>query len=214
MDKAKLELFLETTPDISMPKEYLEQYSTPSTIASKVLWEAYMRGDIVDKTVGDFGCGSLKLTFGALSLGARRAIGIDIDCSILNDSKEVLANCGEYWKTLLVCSDVRSISLVNVDTIVMNPPFGVKKRNRGLDMAFLKKALETANNVYTIHKHSFGEEALVKAISEVTGFKIVYAEKALFPIKMTYRHHRRKVYRVAVDIYGLRRAAANEELTS
>ncbi len=214
MDKSELELFLETTPDINMPKEYLEQYSTPSTIASKVLWEAYMRGDIVDKTIGDFGCGSLRLALGALRLGARRAIGVDVDCSTLDNSKEALAKRGEYWETLLVCSDVRSISLVNVDTIVMNPPFGVKKQNRGLDVAFLKKALETASSVYTMHKHSSGEEALVKAISEGAGFKIIYIERALFPIKMTYRHHRKKVYRVAVDIYGLRRAAASEEFTS
>ncbi|MCS7128284.1 MAG: METTL5 family protein [Sulfolobales archaeon] len=214
MDKSKLELFLETTPDINKPKEHLEQYSTPSTIASKVLWEAYMHGDIVDKTIGDFGCGSLRLALGALHLGARRAVGVEIDCSTLSNSKEALAKREERWRTLLVCSDVRSIVLTNVDTIVMNPPFGVKKQNRGLDMAFLKKALETANNVYTMHKHSSGEEVLVKTICEGAGFKVVYVDKALFPIKMTYRHHRRKVYRVAVDIYGLRRATASEELTS
>ena len=41
MKKKELELFLETVPDFTHPKPWLEQYQTPSSIASDMLFIAY-----------------------------------------------------------------------------------------------------------------------------------------------------------------------------
>ena len=87
----------------------------------------------------------------------------------------------------------------------MNPPFGVKRRNRGIDMIFLSKALTLSNTVYTMHKYSSGARKLIREIAKAFNSHIVYEEMIEFPIKMVYSHHRRRIYRVKVDLYGIRR---------
>ncbi len=204
-DKKLLEIVLEETPVYSHPKEFLEQYITPTEVASKLLWEAFLRGDISGKTIADLGCGTLRLGFGALFLGASRVVGVDVDVDALADIVKWVRGKPYSYRVLLVQADVRRIVLYNIDTVVMNPPFGVKKCNRGLDMVFLKKALGFSNSVYTIHKASVGGRRLVKNIVDSLGYSIVYSEETVFPIKMVYPRHRRRVYRVVVDMYGFRR---------
>ena len=206
MRKKDLEIVLSKTPDFHKPKEFLEQYITPSRIAADLLWEAYMRGDISEKTILDLGCGTLRLGIGALFLGARRVIGVDIDCETLYSAYKWLARHKISKYFLLICADVEDIFLTNIDTVLMNPPFGVKKHNRGLDMVFLKKALGLAGIVYTMHKTSKGERVLVKQIAEAYNSKIVFEREMLFPVKMVFSHHRRRVYKVKIDVYAIRRA--------
>jgi len=206
VDRKYIELLLEETPGYRNPREELEQYITPSDIASKLLWEALLRGDVIDKTIADYGCGTLRLGLTALLLGCRRVVGVDIDFEPLDTVYEWLSSRDYRYRVLLINSDVRSIVLRNIDTVVMNPPFGVKKHNRGIDMAFLYRALETARrSVYTMHKASSGEEKLVRDIASSLGYTIVYYSRELFKIGMLYPRHRRRVYRVAIDMYGLRR---------
>ena len=50
----------------------LEQYQTPSDIAAKFLWWAYMQGDISHKVIADFGCGNGILGIGCLLLNAKK----------------------------------------------------------------------------------------------------------------------------------------------
>ena len=205
VDRKKLELFLEKTPVYFSPKEYLEQYITPSNVASKILWEAFIRGDIEGRTVLDLGCGTLRLGIGALFLGAHRIIGIDIDYDVLAYMYRWLHNNGLLHRVLLVFGDARNTNLYNVDTVVMNPPFGVKKRNRGIDMTFLARALCLGKSVYTMHKYSSGTRRLIREIAKAFKSRVVYEEMIEFPIKMTYKHHTRKIYRIKVDLYGIKR---------
>ncbi len=51
--KRQLEMALQDIPPHQSPKIDLEQYSTPSTIAADVLWNAYSIGDINDLKVVD-----------------------------------------------------------------------------------------------------------------------------------------------------------------
>ncbi|RLG82924.1 MAG: methyltransferase [Thermoprotei archaeon] len=210
IDRKKLELFLEKTPDYVSPKEYLEQYITPSNVASKILWEAFIRGDIEGKTILDLGCGTLRLGIGALFLGAHRIIGIDIDYDVLAYTYKWLCSNGLLYKALLVLGDVRDTHFYNIDTIIMNPPFGVKKRNRGIDMIFLSKALSLGNSVYTMHKYSSGARRLIREIAKAFNSRIVHEEIIEFPIKMIYKHHRRRIYRIKVDLYGIKRCSGHE----
>ncbi len=210
IDKKKLEITLENTLDYKKPRRELEQYPTPPEIASKILWEALLRNDIEDKTILDLGCGTLRLGIGALILGAKRVVGVDIDYRVLEETIEWIRERKYTVYTLLLNGDALEIELRNIDTTIMNPPFGVNPRNKGLDMMFLRKALELSKTVYTIHKHSPGEEKLVREIASLNSYAIVYREKALMPIKMMYPRHRRRVYRVEVDIYGLKKEGVVE----
>lgn len=205
VDKKDLELFLEKTPTYTRPKEWLEQYPTPSDAAATLLWEAYMNGDIAGKTIADLGCGTLRLGLGALFLGASRVVGVDIDAEALEDALSYLsANHNYYARTVLVNSDARLFDGRGIDTVIMNPPFGVKKTTRGLDVEFLEAAARYASSIYSIHKYSVGLERIVEEIAARYGFS-VRAIRYLLPIKMMYPRHRRKVYRVAVALYILRR---------
>ncbi|MET1159384.1 MAG: METTL5 family protein [Thermoprotei archaeon] len=212
-NKKELELLLERVKKYDYPKRELEQYETPSSIAAHILWEAFMRGDISGKVIADLGCGSGKFAIGALILGAFKAICIDIDYGILRYAlKNSYSVLGDLSKNVFfVLGDVRELLLNRVDTVLMNPPFGVVRRNRGIDLAFLRKALEIANSIYTIHKYSEGLVRIIRDISEKTGYVIVHEEILEFPIPMIYESHRRRVYRVKTIFYVLRRVNSNGE---
>ena len=204
VDKKELELFLEKTMEIVTPREELEQYTTPASIASQLLWEAFIRGDVTDKTILDLGCGSLRLGVGALFLGARRIVGVDIDMDLLIRVKEWLKRRSLMHKVLLIVSDASAVFLKNIDTTIMNPPFGVKPWSRGIDLVFLKKALLLSKNVYSIHKDSWGLKIILKDISKAFNRRLANIIKTKYPIKMILKHHRRKVYWINVILVVLK----------
>ncbi|MCD6301377.1 MAG: 50S ribosomal protein L11 methyltransferase [Staphylothermus sp.] len=207
MDKKSLELLLEKLPRYPFPRRELEQYETPSWIVAHVVWYAFMKGDIFNKIVLDLGCGSFRFGYAALVLGARSVIGVDIDDNILqyamkNLSLDTRLFSGKY---MFINADVRELVLNQVDTVVMNPPFGVYRKNRGLDLLFLNKAFKIASSVYTIHKFSYKLDSLVQELAEMNGFKILHREIINFEIPMLFETHRRKVYRVKTVFYVIRK---------
>ncbi len=207
MDKKSLELLLENLPRYPFPRRELEQYETPSWIVAHIIWHAFMKGDIQDKIVLDLGCGGFRFGYAALVLGAKLVIGIDLDDNILLYANKNMSLynerfCGKY---VLINTDVRELVFNQVDTVVMNPPFGVYKKNRGLDLLFLDKAFKIASSIYTIHKFSQRLDTLVKELAETNGFKIVHREIIDFEIPMMFETHRRKVYRVKTVFYVFRK---------
>lgn len=77
--KKHLEMILEKIPQHPNPKVELEQYSTPSPIASDIIWNAYTLGDIMDLTVLDLGCGTGIFAIASWIMGSSHSLGIDID---------------------------------------------------------------------------------------------------------------------------------------
>ena len=78
--KRDLERILSSIEANPLPKAYLEQYTTPSNLASEVLYLAtYVYDDIIGKTVMELGCGTGRLAIGAALLGAKEVYGVDID---------------------------------------------------------------------------------------------------------------------------------------
>lgn len=77
--KKQLELILQNVPSHPNPKVELEQYSTPSSIASDLIWNAYTLGDISDLSVLDLGCGTGIFAIGSWLMGAGYSLGLDID---------------------------------------------------------------------------------------------------------------------------------------
>jgi len=207
MDKRELELLLEKIPRYPKPLKKYEQYETPSSIASHVLWKAFLHNDVLDKRVAELGCGVGRFSIGALILGAKTALCIDVDENILVFSKHVVETLYPALspRIIHVAGDVSDILLNSVDTVFMNPPFGVVKANRGLDMVFLRKALLTSRSIYTIHKYSKGIDRIVTRIADELGYEISHRELIDFPIPMIYETHRRKIYRFKTIFYILRK---------
>lgn len=80
----KLEEYLQGIDGFEKPNILLEQYATPSHIASVMLYTIQSKyGDIQDKIVGDLGCGCGMLSIGAFLLGATHTVGFDIDPNAL-----------------------------------------------------------------------------------------------------------------------------------
>ncbi|MDK6029497.1 METTL5 family protein [Ignisphaera sp. 4213-co] len=197
-NKKELEVLLSNVPRFPKPKQFLEQYVCDSRIASEVMWHAYISGDIKDKIVADFGCGTGLFAYAAYLLGSREVMCIDIDCEALSTAKSFLDSKNAFNINYL-CSDVELLNLRGVDTVVMNPPFGVYKR--GIDMVFLESALKIKPAaIYTIHKYSHKLLNIVENKLKLYGdaFKMLPLFLDMMIIHATYVHHRRNVYRFPI----------------
>lgn len=75
-----LEEYLQGVDNFGKPKILLEQYATPSHIASCMLYTIQTKyGDIENKFVADLGSGCGTLSIGSFLLGAQHTIGFEID---------------------------------------------------------------------------------------------------------------------------------------
>ena len=196
MKKKELEMILQKIPSYQKPRAELEQYTTPANIAADILYNAYMQGDILDKVIGDFGCGTGVFSIGAKLLGAKRVVGIDIDADgveIARDFSKKLNLDVEYF--------VRNIGEVgdNFDVIFQNPPFGAQRRHA--DRVFLKKAINVASVVYTIHQLNT-EDFITKLINDLGG-KIAFKKRYIFPIKHMFEFHKKEKVDIEVMLFRI-----------
>ena len=112
-------------------REDLEQYITPPKIACEVLnWIQSEHEDILGKFVLDLGSGTGMLSLGCSFMGAAHVVGLEVDeeaMIIAQDNLEELGHaCGSVDFVLCDVSDLKGTDFpIKVDTIVMNPPFGV-----------------------------------------------------------------------------------------
>jgi putative methylase len=166
--KLDLERFLSKVALQPNPQVHLEQYTVSEQLAANMLYiAAYANDDIVGKSVLDLGCGTGRLALGALYLGAKEVVGVDIDRSAIktaheNSRKACLANGVQ-----LVNGDINTI-VGKFDTVLQNPPFGVQTREA--DRAFIVKALEVSNSIYTLHNHPEVDTLLIKQLKARQGF--------------------------------------------
>jgi putative methylase len=178
-------------------KVSLEQYPTPSEIASEVLWNAFMLGDLKNKTIADFGAGTGVLGIGALILGAHKVVFVEKDVEAVAILKENL-KYGMNRIPAAKASEIRVNDIIKfneeVDIILENPPFGTK--NRHADIQFLDKALEMAPIVYSFHK-SETLPFLYKHVTQKDGL-ITHVWPFRWGISGKMSHHRRKMYYISV----------------
>ena len=198
-----LEITLESIERSGEYEVSLEQYPTPSKIASAILYAAQMEhGDITDKTVLDLGCGDGIFALGAALIGARRVIGIDVQSKALKASQMNSRLLGTEDIVDWILGDVSSLQLhCLVDTVVSNPPFGVKKK--GADLRFLKKAISIANVTYSIHLAGDKNRIFLEREVEKLGARVTQIETFQFPIGKLFEHHRKRVHIIDVDLYRI-----------
>ncbi|MEE6489564.1 hypothetical protein FKM82_015614 [Ascaphus truei] len=194
MKLKELESCLQQVDVFEKPKILLEQYPTRPHIAACMLHTIHNTfGDIEDKVVADLGCGCGVLSIGASMLGAGLCLGFDVDEDALGVFK---TNAEAFELTNLdmiqcdVCALPSDSMVKSVDTVIMNPPFGTK-HNKGMDILFLKTALQMARtSVYSLHKTSTREHIKKKAVDWQV--KIEILAELRYDLPASYKFHKKK----------------------
>ncbi|MCZ3364673.1 MULTISPECIES: METTL5 family protein [Methanobacterium] len=198
--KRHLEMMLQQIPPHKSPKVHLEQYTTPSNIASDILWNAYSLGDIKDKKVIDLGCGTGIFAIGSVLLGAREVTGVDIDPGALEIARTQASKMGVEDDMEFISRDIQDFA-GNADTVIQNPPFGAQKTKRKeADRIFMTKSMEIAPVVYSFH--ILETEPFVERFFNKLGGCITHKFSYSFPIPRTYHFHEKE--KIDIDVIVLR----------
>jgi len=198
ISKKQLEIILERCAPFESPKAQFEQYVTPTPIAADLLNLAALKGDIVGRSVFDLGCGTGRLGIGAALLGAGEVTGFDVDCEVLDAAQRNAEVLDEEvsWR----CQDVSEVD-ESCDTIIMNPPFGVKAK--GADRPFIKAALKAGKVIYTMHKTTT-RDFIIEYIKRCGG-AVTELAQVKFDLPHSYSFHKKRIKRIEVDIYRIER---------
>ncbi|WP_458404722.1 METTL5 family protein [Methanobrevibacter sp.] len=200
--KKHLEMRLQSIPSHPKPKVGLEQYTTPSVIASDLVWNAYSLGDIEDNVIVDLGCGTGVFAIASALMGANSSVGVDID----EDSIALALSVKDKLNVEnvdFVVSDICDFNLSSdADTVFQNPPFGSQRRaESGQDLKFVKKAISLdAKVLYSFHMAST-EEFLIKFYSD-NNLEITHIFRYKFPIPKIYDFHSKE--KADVDVIVIR----------
>lgn len=183
------------------PSWKLEQYTTPSHIAADWIWHMASQGEIAGKIILDAACGTGILGLGILLMGAKKVYFVDKDeyaMKICMENYELIKKDYEIGEAEFILHDITLFD-EPVDIVVQNPPFGTKEEHA--DKAFLMKAFEVSNLVYSMHKYSTSK--FVEAISRDHGFEIVHVWRYDFPIKAAFEFHQKPVKSVDVGLWKM-----------
>jgi putative methylase len=221
--KLDLERFLSTVAVQPIPQVHLEQYTISEQIAANMLYiAAYANEDIVGRSVLDLGCGTGRLALGALFLGAREVVGIDINRLAIKTAHENARNAGLTGGIQLINGSIATV-VGKFDTVLQNPPFGVQSREA--DRVFLLKALEVCNSIYSLHNHPEFDSRLIKQLKASQGFLQVspspFLERlisknggtvvAVYAMLMTIPHmfdfHTKLKHDFVIDLYVIKKKA-------
>jgi putative methylase len=186
LTEQKLTLILSRVEEHPNPVYSLQQTSISPATAASVLWLAHSNKDIKNKVVYDLGCGTGRFAIGAALLGAKKIVGVDIDKEAIDVAKENVKHIEEKTGRSIrrVChwvrSDIKKLK-ARCDTVVQYPPFlGVEK---DIDIIFLRKALEIARNIYSVHSSS---EKVEKEMEQWIKEHRAKAKKMEFIYKITW----------------------------
>lgn len=193
MKLRKLEILLEGFETFPAPDPALEQYVTPPVVAARMLFHAYMRGDIEGKSVLDLGCGTGVIACGAALLGAGEVSGVDIDPAAIAAARRNAEKAGVDVE--FTVSDIVDFEYRRFDTVVMNPPFGAQKKHA--DRPFIDKGLECADVLYGIFNE--GSTPFIRSYIRDRG-EIDEIVSCGFPIKRTFAHHKKDCLEIGVEI--------------
>lgn len=205
MKLKKLEEFLQCVDDFESPKVKLEQYATPSHIASHMIYNMQANyEDIEGKMIADLGSGCGMLSIGAFLLGASHVIGLEID----GDAVDV-------FNTNVTDMEIESVDCIQCDildpkvmqrlegkfdTVVMNPPFGTKN-NAGIDMKFLEVASRlSSGTIYSLHKTST-REFVGKKVANERGLKGKVVAELRYDLPSSYKFHKKSSVDIEVDFW-------------
>lgn len=112
-------------------------------------------------------------------------------CPSLNLIRADLTQDDQFWSQFN--------NIFNV--CITNPPFGTK-HNKGIDMLFLKRAINLAtDSVYSLHKSSTRDYIMTKCKQwQVSGEPIVQIK---YDLPHTYKFHHKKSIDIEVDLWRI-----------
>ena len=176
----------------------LEQYPTPPAVAADILFHAYKRGDIVNKSVVEFCCGCAPFAIGAAMLGAAEVHGYDVDPGMIEcaaeNARKTDVTVEFHVMDVLECRE-------HFDVCFQNPPFGSQYSMRNMDVRILRKAIECADVVYTLHNAK--TMPYLDALIAEMGVKLDVKKTYKFEIRHMYEFHRKERVWVEVVMYRL-----------
>ncbi|OEL32757.1 Methyltransferase-like protein 5 [Dichanthelium oligosanthes] len=147
----------------------------------------------------------------------RHVIGIDIDPQALELAQQ---NAADLELDIdLIWSGIKNLNLkvfqsipslladrkifgagFHIDTVVMNPPFGTRKK--GADMEFLSMGLKVASQaVYSLHKTSTREHIKKTALRDYNAIHAEVLCELRYDLPQTYKFHKKKEVDIAVDLW-------------
>ena len=186
---------LESLETFSSPKDYLEQYQTPASIAGEMIHYISNNYSIQNYSIADLGCGTGILGIAAALCGCKNVFLFDIDEEALEIAKNNVESLELNDNIQIIQTDVNQLKLCKklnkyFDLVVTNPPFGIRSEN-GADVEFLKTASYLCNNtIFSLHKFStvnFLKKFYNKnGISDIKSFKIEYN------LPKTYKFQKKK----------------------
>ncbi|UYP45674.1 Release factor glutamine methyltransferase [Candidatus Lokiarchaeum ossiferum] len=218
MKKSELINIIQGLKVFSNPKLKYEQYITDAISTADLMFHlTFTKGDLQNNIIVDLGCGSGNLTVAAAILGAKKIISVDIDSDAIKILKENLTTYDLQSKVEIIQADLQKESILpqiqNITkkdflenskakiVVISNPPFGV--RNKGVDVAFLKQALQFADVIYSIHLANTKTQVyLEEKIPKLGGF-ILERSTLYLTLKHTYKHHNKAQKSVQTDIYRI-----------
>ncbi|MGD0535188.1 MAG: METTL5 family protein [Methanoregula sp.] len=205
MKLRQLEMALQRCTGFEKPRAAWEQYQTPATLAARLLYDAYMNGDIKGKGVCDLGCGTGILAIGAALLGAKTVRAVDLDPKAVRTAGENAALL--HADVEFVVADIDGADAGGLadrigpcDTVVMNPPFGAQKQKVHADRPFIDCALTIAPVTYGIF--NTGSTPFVEAYIKGRG-RVAGRVSGTFPIKRSFAFHTKDVQEIVVEILRL-----------
>ncbi|MBI2646848.1 methyltransferase [Candidatus Woesearchaeota archaeon] len=204
LSKSRVAILLSSLKGFEEPKVVKEQYAIDSEICASMLWNAYLLEDIEGKVIVDLGCGTGLLGIGALLLGAKHVIFVDMDKNALEIAKyntsKVKSERYKLGRVEFICKDIEEIRL-KADIVIQNPPFGTKVRHS--DIHFLEKALQIAPLVYSFHKSETKD--FLRQFFAKKNTKITHEWNFKLPLKCTFAFHRRQIHRINIICLRLER---------
>lgn len=198
--RRQLEVALEAVAGFDDPSLELEQYMTPSTVAASLIHEADLKGDL-DRTVLDLGTGTGMLAIAAAFRSAEVVIGIDIDPRVLSVAKRNIATTQAAVE--LVCGAIEAVPICPTEptTVLMNPPFGAQRDQRGADRPFLLSASELASVSYSIHNAASRD--FVESFAEDHGGRLTDAYAVELDIPAQFSFHDRQTAAIDAEAYRI-----------
>lgn len=201
MKLRRLEMMLEKVRGFESPSAAMEQYQTPAPLAARLLYTAFMNGDIEGCQVCDLGSGTGILSIGAALLGADAVTGVESDPEAIRMATENARNLGREIR--FIQADMNDpdtdARIDDADTIIMNPPFGAQQEHA--DRPFIDMALKKGKMVYGIFNQ--GSEPFIRRYIGSRA-EIISVIQADLTIRRLFSFHRDDYRDIPVEIIILK----------
>ena len=208
LPRKRLAMLLSRLVGFPEPNPTEEQYEVSDEVAATMVFTAATYGDVENRVVYDLGCGPGRLAVGAALLGAKRVVGVDIDSKVLKVAERNAAQLGVQNRVEFIRQDVETLT-GKADTVLMNAPFGVQRPHA--DQPFLRKALQLADVVYSLHNASETGRSFITTFVAQLGGEISFVQELGMALPATMTFHEKRRHIIRVDFYRIRRIGTTHD---